>query len=225
MARHARRRLVDLRRADRRRDVVPVDPDAPALDVDRRALAERGDRRFVGEIERRRGAPSTRARDTSRPCRRAGSRAASAIARATVPLPAPDGPSIAMMRGFVTTAGNFIMCAPSALPRGSARLLDPSPPRRACGSWGAVYVTAFVLSALVARSRNSSVRCRLDVPVARRWPPSARRGVAMSSADRRLPPFVRRGCAAVPPRPGSPSIVELAVRAGSRRGRHRGFAA
>ena len=72
------------------------------VQIERRALAERGDRGFVRDDRRRRGAPSRRRRGTSRRCRCGGSRGAPRRARATVPLPAPDGPSIAMISPLVT---------------------------------------------------------------------------------------------------------------------------
>ena len=92
------RRGVDLRRPDRRR---------------RRPRRRRGRRRrrlecrarspsaatavFVGEVEPVLHAPSTPPRGTSRPCRRAGSRAARRRRARPCPCPRPDGPSMAMI--------------------------------------------------------------------------------------------------------------------------------
>ena len=96
--RHRRRGAIDLRRPDLARHVVAVDRHARAgrsRSRDRSAMPRH--RRLRRRAARRRAAPSSRPRDTSRRCRRAGSPARAAIARATVPLPAPDGPSMAMI--------------------------------------------------------------------------------------------------------------------------------
>ena len=53
---------------------------------------------LVGEVDALVQRLPRHARDTSRRCRCGDSRAARATARATVPLPAPDGPSMAMIR-------------------------------------------------------------------------------------------------------------------------------
>ena len=94
---------VDLRRADRRASRRGRrSRTTPSPTSMRARVGERGDRRLVREIDALAHAPSTPPRGTSRRCRRGGSRAARRRARATVPLPAPDGPSMAMISACVT---------------------------------------------------------------------------------------------------------------------------
>ena len=59
-------------------------------------LGQRADRGLVFEIDAPVDDAATPSRDTSRRCPRGDTRAPSAIARATVPLPTPDGPSMAI---------------------------------------------------------------------------------------------------------------------------------
>ena len=93
-----RRGAIDLRRANRRRHVMAVDARLFPSRSNAAARASAATAVGVRAGPRRSRAPSTPPRGTSRPCPRDDTPAARATVRATVPLPAPDGPSMAMIK-------------------------------------------------------------------------------------------------------------------------------